>query len=443
MDQYYDILRINEKYRGYILNSLNKEYNFCEGAYRSSKSTFNILAFALYLEKTPDQIHLAFATTESLAKSIIEDGNGLGLRYYFGSRYRSGKYKDCPAGFIKTANGEKIIIYLGGAKATDYQRFRGLSIGGIIMTEVNLLHPNTLTEAQGRILLAHTPRMFMDMNPDNPNHPIYKWLDGLIRHGKVNYIRTSIFDNPALTPDRRDEIISQFDPTSVFYKRYILGERVVAENLIYRISEDNIIHSYDEKDYSGYICVADPGITQSATAFVLAAYNPKIHSMDILKSYHHRNADEENAHNQKTSAQYADDFAQFVKDCHAAMGGRWPIVAIVDSFMGSDFYYYCVSAFRAQEIPVQIKFPIDCEGKQRKEDMSTRISMGVSLLYRKRLRFMDTCQDVISDFRDAQYDAKKLLEGVETRSDEFTAAGHGDALDSTEYAFIYYRSALV
>ena len=69
--------------------------------------------------------------------------------------------------------------------------------------------------------------------------------------------------------------------------------------------------------------------------------------------------------------------------------------------------------------------------------------MGVSLLYRKRLRFMDTCQDVISDFRDAQYDAKKLLEGVETRSDEFTAAGHGDALDSTEYAFIYYRSALV
>jgi hypothetical protein len=123
--------------------------------------------------------------------------------------------------------------------------------------------------------------------------------------------------------------------------------------------------------------------------------------------------------------------------------GFSPQLAIVDSFDGSDFYYALMSELKRQQFPLNVKFPIDSEGNNKKEDMKTRIMMGTSLLYRKKLRFLNSCQDVISDFRDAQYDAKLLLKGVETRLDEFNTAGHGDSLDATEYAMIFYKRVLI
>ena len=220
-----------------------------------------------------------------------------------------------------------------------------------------------------------------------------------------------------------------------------MGQRVVAEDLIYNVTPDNVISRFSNSDYASYICVGDPGITISATAFILAAYNTRTKSLDILKSYHHRNADKANQANQKTSAQYAADFVQFVKDSEELMGFA-PQLAIVDSFNGSDFYYALMAELRRQRFPLVVKFPIDSEGKTKKEDMKTRIMLGTSLLYRKKLRIMDTCRDVISDFKDAQYDSKQLEKGVETRLDTFDENGHADLLDCAEYAMIFYKRAL-
>jgi PBSX family phage terminase large subunit len=439
---YCDVLKMNEKYRQYIMDTFSHKYNYLEGAVRSSKSVINTLAFALYLEQTPDKLHLVIASTVSAARTIVEDGDGqLGLRQYFGSRYRTGRYKDLNAGFIRTPTGEKIVLYLGGEMANAYTKFRGFSIGGVVLEEADLLNEVTIEEAKNRTLLASSPKYFICHNPTSPHAKIYQWLEDLQQRGLVNYCRTTIFDNPALTDERRNEIIAEFDPNSVQYKRYILGQRVVAEDLIYNVTSDNVISRFSNSDYASYICVGDPGITISATAFILAAYNTRTKSLDILKSYHHRNADKANQGNQKTSAQYAADFVQFVKDSEELMGFA-PQLAIVDSFNGSDFYYALMAELRRQRFPLVVKFPIDSEGKTKKEDMKTRIMLGTSLLYRKKLRIMDTCQDVISDFKDAQYDSKQLEKGVETRLDTFDENGHADLLDCAEYAMIFYKRAL-
>jgi PBSX family phage terminase large subunit len=303
---YSDTIMLNDKFRDYILKSFDSKYNWEEGSVRSGKSVSNTLAFALYLEETPDKLHLVIASTVSAARTIVEDGDGrLGLRQYFGPRYRIGRYKELNAGFIRTPTGEKIVLYLGGEMANAYTKFRGFSIGGVVLEEADLLHENTIQEAKNRTMMAVNPKYFISHNPTNPNAPIYKWLDDLLDKNLVNYCHSTIFDNPAISEKRRDEIIAEYDPNSVQYKRYILGMRVVAENLIYNVQPDNVISEFSKSDYGSYICVADPGITISATAFILAAYNVKTKSLDILKSYHHRNADQQNQFNQKTSAQYA------------------------------------------------------------------------------------------------------------------------------------------
>jgi hypothetical protein len=181
-------------------------------------------------------------------------------------------------------------------------------------------------------------------------------------------------------------------------------------------------------DYYSYIVVADPGITTSATAFVLAAWNKKNKSLDILKSYHHRNMDSANRNNQKTAADYADDLATFVSDAHEMMS-FWPQLVIEDSFNGADFYYYTIKAFRNKGIPVIVKFPIDSNGNPKKDEMTTRITFGTSLIYRKKFRIWKGCMDVIGDYKSAQYDPEKLQKGIETRLDVFDEGGHLDLLD--------------
>jgi PBSX family phage terminase large subunit len=238
MSVYSDTLVLNDKYRNYIVNSFDYKYNWSEGSIRAGKSVANTLAFALYLETTPDKMHLVVASTVSAARTIVEEGDGkLGLRQYFGSRYRSGKFKDLYAGYIKTPTGTKIVIYLGGSLANAFTKFRGFSIGGVVLEEIDLLHENTIQEAKNRTLMASDPKYFISHNPTNPNNPIYRWLDDLQSRGLVNYCHSTIFDNPAISEERRQEIVSEYDPDSVQYKRYILGQRVVAENLIYNLSQ--------------------------------------------------------------------------------------------------------------------------------------------------------------------------------------------------------------
>lgn len=119
--------KTNNHWSTYIVNTFKYKYNWAIGAYRSSKSVSNVVAFAMHLETTPDKLHLIIASTVSTARNIYEDGDGaLGLSQYFGPRYKQTKYKGSEAGIIQTPSGEKIVVYLGGAMESSYKQFRRL-----------------------------------------------------------------------------------------------------------------------------------------------------------------------------------------------------------------------------------------------------------------------------------------------------------------------------
>ena len=435
---------VNEKYAKYIVDCQNYKYNWIEGAYRSGKSVANVTAFAMYLENCKDKLHLVIASTVSVARAVAEEGGGiLGLHQYFGSRYRSGKFKDAECGYIDTPTGMKVVLFLGGSLENSYMRFRGMSVGAIYMTELDLLHENTITEAKGRILMAKDPKVFIDHNPTNPNNKIYTWLEDLQKRHLVNYLHSVIDDNPAMTESRKNEIKGEFDPDSMFYRRYILGERVVAENNIYTIRDYNIIaKDFDPGDYGMYFIAADPGLTVSATEFVMAAWNTKQKCLDVLMSYHYKNDLRNMKAKLKYTADFAHDLALFTCDCYQRMDQRWASVVIADSFEMDDFYRMSLEEFYKENIPVALIFPMDSNGKSGKDDEKTRISRLSSLLYRQKLRFSNACPEVIGEFRDAQYDPKELEKGNEVMLNIYNDEGHSDAIDATAYVCTYARSVL-
>ena len=335
MSVFSETFKSNDHWADYIRQTFKFKFNWAEGAYRSSKSVSNTLAFALYLENTPDRVHLVIASTVASARAIVEDGDGaLGLKYYFTeARYRTTKYKGNDAGVVKTATGEKIIVYLGGCMESSFKAFRGWSVGGIVLEELNLLHENTINEARGRNLMAKQPKFFISHNPVANGHPIYKWLDELDSKCLVNYDHSTIFHNPALTDERREAIVGEFDPESIFYKQYILGERVDAEGMIFTIRDYNIIDSWNPKDYNRFLVCCDPGENGSGTSILLAGmkYNEdlKQNELHILKEYWHRNMDKENKRHPKLPRDYARDYCLFIKEVSDLIG-RFPEAILID-----------------------------------------------------------------------------------------------------------------
>lgn len=233
-----------EKHKAYIRACRNNTYNIAEGAVRAGKTVDNVKAFADELKTHPDKIFLATGSTGAIAKLNIGDCNGFGLEHIFRNQCHWGKYKGNEALIISgpdTRYEQKIVIFCGGGKADSYKSFRGSSPAMWIATEINLHHDNTIKEAFNRTLASHRRKFFWDLNPDHPNAPIYtEYIDKYVEMaeagellGGVNYAQFTIFDNINISDESRAEFISQYEPGSIWYNRDIMGQRCIAEGLIY------------------------------------------------------------------------------------------------------------------------------------------------------------------------------------------------------------------
>lgn len=289
----------SKKHIAYIRRCGDCVINVAEGAVRAGKTVDNVLAFCRALEKSRDLLHLASAATAATAKTVIGDSNGFGIEHYFRGQCKWGKYKGNEALIVcgrSTGYRKRIIIFVGGAKADSYKKFRGVSVGMWIATEINLHHDNTIKEAFNRQLAARDRRVFWDLNPSQPQASIYKnYIDLYAKQaaeGKLafgyNYQKFSIFDNINISEENRRQVISQYCPGTVWYRRDILGERVAAEGLIFRDFADTpekfITESYPKSMRMINIGV-DFGGNKSKTTFVATCIIGNFRSICALADY--------------------------------------------------------------------------------------------------------------------------------------------------------------
>lgn len=293
----------SQKHKDYIKKGLKCRMSVAEGSIRAGKTIDNCILFADAIERSNDKFHLASGSTLANAKMNIGVCNGFGLEFLFRGRCRWGKFKDNEALYIKTHNFEKIVLFVGGGKADSFKKILGYSIGCWCATEINQHYDSDDSEtsfikvAFGRQAAARNPITIWDMNPSAPTHKIYtEYIDkykklGLI--GGYNYGHFTLDDNLSISKERKQEIMSMYDPDSLWYKRDILGMRVVSEGVIYRSFADKPLkRKLTKEQFDKYVkpniieieCGIDFGGNKSRNTFVATAFTRFYKDAIVVKS---------------------------------------------------------------------------------------------------------------------------------------------------------------
>ena len=290
------------KHRAYIKKAMTVKMSVAEGAVRSGKTIDHCIIAAAYLETCPDKIHLASGSTLPNAKLNIGDCNGFGLEHLFRGRCKWGKYKDNECLRLFTQTGEKVVVFAGGGKADSYKKILGNSYGLWIATEINEHYDHEdarvsfIKVASDRQIAAKKPLRLWDLNPSNPNASIYseyidRYKDPSIAEamGGYQYQHFTIADNLSVSEERRKQIEAEYTVGTIRYRRNILGERCIAEGLVYPQFVDNEEAYYisaDEvpKDLQPVTIGQDFGGNKSKHAFCASAVSRDGRTLYVLKS---------------------------------------------------------------------------------------------------------------------------------------------------------------
>lgn len=225
--------------------------NVWEGAVRSGKTVASSVAWITYVAQSPEKYFIMTGKTIStLYRNVI--GGEFGMLAMLG---KMGEYKIDREGnrvlIIKPKPGVVKICYcFGGHDESSYQVMRGLTAGGWYADEINLHPQSFIEEAFRRTIVSQDRKHMWTLNPDNPRHWIYtEYIDKFAeRDLKGFYLwHFTLEDNLAIPPERKEELKMQF--SGIFYRRYILGERVLAEGTIYDMITDDTYYTNSSRPY--------------------------------------------------------------------------------------------------------------------------------------------------------------------------------------------------
>lgn len=426
--------KFSDKHKNYIKTALNYKQSVAEGAVRSGKTIDHCIIFSMYLETCEDKIHLASGSSLPNAKLNIGDCNGFGLEHIFRGRCRWGKYKSNEALFIQTKTGEKIVIFTGGGKSDSYKSILGNSYGGWIATEINEHYDcedsrtSFIKVAMARQIASVHPFTLWDLNPSNPNADIYKnYIDKFMGLDWYRYEHFNIFDNATMNQERIEEIQNKYDMNSVWYKRDILGERMVAEGLVfpyfandckpYLFKYQNLKEKMNEKGkrFSHLIIGVDFGDNGSKYSWHLTGFTNDWDYMWVLDE------GDMSKSNAIDATKFCKSFVRFYKRCVECYGYvEWIFPDSASNTLINTLRAY----FYAEGLDGSIIAPV------KKNELTDRPITVDSLLVTGRLKIEEHCKNLINALSELVWDEKKDIpkdENVNNINDDW---------DSFCYTFI-------
>jgi PBSX family phage terminase large subunit len=425
----------SRKHKLYIRNGIKARMSVAEGSVRSGKTIDNVIIAMAYLEVCKDKIHLASGSTMANAKLNIGECNGYGLEHLFRGRCKWGKFKENEALFIKTQTGEKVVIFAGGGKADSYKKILGNSYGLWIATEINEhfdggdAKSSFVKVAIDRQIASVEPKTLWDLNPSDPKHRIYsdyidKYLTKFI--GGYNYCHFTILDNLSISKERMAQIFNQYEPGSLWFRRNLMGERCVAEGLIYGIVANNpskFILPTQEIFKTNLMMIqigVDFGGNKSATAFVATGFKMGLRGFVFLEAERHKDEMSPDVLEQR--------FVRFVKMVIEKYPNRRQLGIRVRSDNAEP-----VLMRGLKNAAIRNALPVEVLGAY-KTSIIGRVKFFVKAFNLNFCSFLDSAEDARKSFSEARWDDKKPDE----RLDETNVNNPIDMLDACEYSVEEY-----
>lgn len=274
----------------------------CDGAVRSGKTICMVTSFILWAMRNFNEANFGICgkTVASAERNIIRPLQTIvDITAYFRVHYSRMTHMLT----VENKNSRNYFFIFGGRDESSYTLLQGITLSGIFLDEVALMPESFVNQAIARCLSVDNSRYWFNCNPESPSHWFYnQWI---LQCEKKNalHIHFLMSDNPIMTEEKLREAEQQF--SGVFYARYIQGQWVVAEGLIYPMHEE-AQQKPPEGRADKYVLSIDYG-TQNAFAGILWGLYGKV--WYAVKEYYYSGRDTQV---QKSDEDYAQDMDSFV-----------------------------------------------------------------------------------------------------------------------------------
>lgn len=384
--------------------------NLLEGAVRSGKTWISLILFALWVALQPSDATFLMVgkTLTSLKRNCLDLLQSLVGESNFTYNASS-----------KEAELFGRKVYLEGTNDSRAEgKIRGMTLTGAYCDEITLFAEDFFAMLLSRLSMPGA-KLFATTNPDSPQHWfMVKYIKRAEELG-MNIHRFTIDDNPYLDPIYVEALKKEY--TGVFYKRFILGQWVVADGACYpQIADTPEKYIVDElMENAQFITIGvDWGGNRSLTAFVATAFHGNFDKLTILKDYHIEGRKGEIDGNRVNT-----EFIRF----YNVLRAEYPQIPVRYVFADSA-EQYLINGLRGVTKSLGLSI-----GDSQKVPIVQRIICTNSLLNTGRLKIHKDCKFVIDGLRAAVWDSKAAAKGEDKRLDDFTS--DIDVLDATEYSF--------
>ena len=216
----------------------------CDGAVRSGKTSIMTVAFVGWAMDNFNGCRFGICgkTVDSAVKNIVVPYTQM---TYANDRYlirwrRSDKILEVRRG--KTVN---IFEVFGGKDEASAALIQGRTLAGVLLDEVALMPRSFVEQALARCSVEGA-KLWFSCNPASPKHWFYQeWILGREKHNAL-YLHFAMTDNPSLSEKTLERYKTMY--SGVFYQRYVLGEWVMADGLVYpNFSEEK--HTFSDTPF--------------------------------------------------------------------------------------------------------------------------------------------------------------------------------------------------
>ena len=365
---------ITTKQRQFLLEPFSR-INLLEGSVRSGKTWISLVKWAMFVRSRPqgELFMMVGKTREALqfnCVGLLEDLAGADFKcnarsnvgYLYGREIR-----------LLGANDEKAA-----------SKIKGSTLAGAYIDELSEIpesfYKMTLSRlsVSGAVLLATT-------NPDRPNN--YVFTDIIENEDISRKCWKFLLDDNTFLPKEYIENIKK-EYTGVFFERYILGNWVIAEGLVYP-DYDNTVKT-EPREYTEYAVSMDYG-TQNPTVMLLWGRHGG--TWYAVREYEHSGRE---TNIQKTDAEYYAELEKLCSDVPVQAGAK--IELIIDPSAAS----FIAVAQQGHRFKV----------RKADNDVLNGIRNTASALSDRRILINDCCARTIREFGLYSWDSRAAVDAV-------------------------------
>ena len=354
----------------------NARINIFEGSVRAGKSYIVLRRFLKEIRNGPEGVYVIVGKSErTVMHNVIQPLNG----------------PDFMNGTIKYNRGlgeftifDKKVYVVGANDERAEGKIRGSTFAGALVDEASII-PESFFKMLLSRLSVDNAKVFVTTNPDSPLH----WLktDFIDRRSEldISVFRFVLDDNPSLGQVYKDNLKKEYK--GLWYKRFILGDWVLAEGSIYDFFDTALHVVQAPKTYAKQFFVGIDYGTTNPFAAVLVGFNDDAHpAIWVEKEYYW---DSKAMGFQKSDSEYA-------RDLEREFGG-YPVT----------LYYLDPSAASFEVELKRNKKPV----KQAINDVLDGIRFVGSMIAQGDLVICKKCVNLIKEMESYVWDSKSVKLG--------------------------------